>query len=129
LPLANEKEIEVDTNAIKQRIFSNRDYIGKNSENVKKLIDLDQDYLDKLRRMYKGEVINVNEFQTWKNRKMLDKNKEPIDTTSPANVMRNYHLYYDPKSKQVHYEDTYDFNAVDFLIPGEKFKIKGTVKK
>jgi hypothetical protein len=77
--------------------------------------------------MYKGEPVVVNEYEARKD--AFNKHGYMNTSDTPLNLLRNFTLNYDPKSKQISYKDVYDFNILDFLIPGKSFEIKGTIPK
>lgn len=138
LPLEKEQQIATDTNFIKKRINLNTNQLNslrKQNEYHKSIpifeqaLEWDIDYLDKLRHTYKtGEPVVVNEYQAWKDRKMVSNGKFSDNTISPLNVLKNFTLQYDPKKKIVTYRDIYDFNGYNWAIPGEDFEIKGSLK-
>ena len=71
LPENNAAQIQTDTTAIKNRINDMlKFYPGFTTEKLKevdpdryKVMSKDQDYLNKLREMYKGKPVVVNEYQ------------------------------------------------------------------
>lgn len=129
LPPKYEKQILTDTTAVKKRIqdaidvYGSEEILKKYDANRENWLRIDRGYLDKLRKMFKGEPIVVNEFEAWKDRKTDN------DAISPLNVMKNFTITHDPKTNQEHYSDTYDFNEFEKIVPGKPFEIKGIVKK
>ena len=138
LPYDKEQQIATDTNFIKKRINLNTNQLNslrKQNENHKSIpifeqaIEYDTDYLDKLRHTYKtGEPVVVNEYQAWKDRKLVNNGKLSSSTISPLNVLKNFTLQYNPKQNYLEYRDTYDFNGYNWAVPGEDFEIKGKLK-
>lgn len=138
LPLEKEQQIATDTNFIKKRINLNTNQLNslrKQNEYHKSIpifeqaLEWDIDYLDKLRHTYKtGEPVVVNEYQAWKDRKLINDGKTTSNTISPLNVLKNFTLQYNPKQNYVEYRDVYDFNGYNWAVPGEDFIIRGQLK-
>lgn len=136
LPRNIEIEIPTDTTMLKKRIAANEKFanqsniVGEDWQIVQAMMKKDKEALEALRKTYKtGEPVVVNEYAH--NNRKLSKNGELIDDAinykSPLNVMKNYTIQYDPKTRRMNYWDTYDFNEFDWGIPGESFKIKGSI--
>ena len=136
LPKNVEMEIPTDTTMLKKRIAANEKFanqsniVGEDWQIVQAMMKKDKEALDSLRHTYKtGEPVVINEYAH--NNRKLSKNGELIDNAinykSPLNVMRNYTIQYDPKTRKMNYWDTYDFNEFDWGVPGESFKIKGSI--
>ncbi|MDC7242636.1 MAG: hypothetical protein PQJ44_01325, partial [Sphaerochaetaceae bacterium] len=111
LPKNYEQQFLVDTTAIKNRIKENtyepEDVLKEHDPKRYNIIQKDKNYLAKLRRMYNNnDTISVNEFDTYKDRKLFGTGKTEL---TPFNVLQNFKLY-KGKDNKVHYEDDYDFN-------------------
>ena len=138
LPKQLENEIPVDTNFIKNRIANNEKllkyYTTKrpnavtNKEVVQVALDLDKQTLDSLRHTYKtGEPVVINE-NAHNSRNLIDDGQFYPEFT-PLNVLQNFTIQWDPKTKQMKYRDTYDFNKYDWGVPGKSFEIKGSIDR
>lgn len=136
LPRNVEMEIPTDTTMLKKRIAANEKFanqyniVGEDWQIVQAMMKKDKEALEALRKTYKtGEPVVVNEYAH--NTRKLSKNGELIDDAinykSPLNVMRNYTIQYDPKTRKMNYWDTYDFNEFEWGVPGKPFKIRGSV--
>jgi len=121
MPVENERQILLDTLALKRRMkIHSPKLVGQTpSEDYK----ADEDYLFKLRAMFnKGKTVGVEEGQAWKDR---DTSKQDL---TPLNVLGNFSMKYDKPSNTVKYSDVYDFNSLDWAVPGKPFNIKGRLK-
>ena len=136
LPRNVEMEIPTDTTMLKKRIAANEKFanqsniVGEDWQIVQAMMKKDKEALEALRKTYKtGEPVVVNEYAH--NNRKLSKNGELIDDAinykSPLNVMRNYTIQYDPKTRKMNYWDTYDFNEFEWGVPGKPFEIRGSV--
>lgn len=136
LPRNVEMEIPTDTTMLKKRIAANEKFanqsniVGEDWQIVQAMMKKDKEALEALRKTYKtGEPVVVNEYAH--NSRKLSKNGELINDAinykSPLNVMRNYTIQYDPKTRKMNYRDTYDFNEFEWGVPGESFEIKGSI--
>lgn len=130
------KQINFDTLDIKNKIdLYNKiinskigsDYSEDNRINAKGNLPKLQTYLGKLREAYKGNHVVVNEYESRKG--AFDDYGYLNTKDSPLNVMGNYTIWYNPEEKAKKYQDTYDFNWLDWAVPGKSFKIKGVVPK
>lgn len=113
-------QIVVDTNFVKNRIANQRNQQksytetrGYESKALNDMLKVDQAHLDSLRKFYNtGKSVGLNEFGAWKDRDVIDpetgKYKENV--VSPLNVLHNFTLYKNPKTKKPMYGDIYDFN-------------------
>lgn len=131
-------QIVVDTNFVKNRIANQRNQQkyytetrGYESKALNDMLKVDQAHLDSLRKFYNtGKSVGLNEFGAWKDRDVIDpetgKYKENV--VSPLNVLHNFTLYKNPKTKKPMYGDVYDFNWADVLVPGKPYEISGPVK-
>lgn len=141
LPPNVENEIIADTNFVKNRISNNikqRDGMIKINPDHSSIpifesgINRDSILLNKLRDMYKGKPIVVNEYDVWKNRKLINKGElnTKESSVSPLNVLQNFTLKYNPKTDEVEYFDTYDLDKIPLVDKiYNPFKIKGLVPK
>lgn len=125
-------QLNVDTISIKNQIKDFQNIINKNpksdsASNSEGNLQYLNTYLDKLRTMYKGKPVVVNEYEARKNAFTNDGYMNPLDT--PFNLMRNFTLKYDPIKKQISYYDIYDFNKLELITPGKPFEIKGIIPK
>jgi hypothetical protein len=113
-----------DTTFVKDRIKANEKFPGNKAREA--MIVLDNDYLGKLRQMYKGDTVTVGEFGAWKDRNIMKDNKIDHDVVSPLNVLKNFTMYLN-KDKSITYKDIYDFNEFERFVPGEPFNIQGII--
>lgn len=131
-----EAEIPVDTTFLKNRIDANKklleryEKMGGDSFDRRKAINLginyDQQALDSLRHTYQtGKPVQMNE-QAFKSRKWI-KDGLVQYTPSPLNALQTYTVQYDKKNNKMNYRDLYDFNGFENWVPGESFKIKGSI--
>ena len=121
MPLENEGQILLDTMALKKRMKINSPKLKgqEPGEDYK----ADEDYLLKLRSMFNnGKTIGVEEGQAWKDR---DTSKQDL---TPLNVLGKFNMRYDKPSNTVKYSDVYDFNGLDWAVPGKPFNIRGRLK-
>lgn len=136
LPKHLEREIPTDTIMLKKRIIDNEKFanqsniVGEDWKIVQSMIDKDKEALNALRKTYKtGEPVVINEYAH--NSRNLSKDGElikgAINYKSPLNVMRNYTIQYNPKTRQMDYRDVYDFNEFEWGVPGKPFEIKGSI--
>lgn len=134
LPKNLELEIPVDTNVIKNRINTNLKaldfYKKKGNTSRQKIvnwaIDRDSKVLDSLRHTYKtGEPVVINE-QVYNSRGFL-KNGNVSASHSPLNILHDYTVQYDKDKNVMRYSDVYDFNKLDWAVPGKPYNIKGEI--
>ena len=130
------KQINFDTLDIKNKIdLYNKiinskigsDYSEDSRINAKGNLPKLETYLGKLREAYKGNHVVVNEYEARKG--AFDEYGYLNTKDSPLNVMGNFTIWYNPEEKSRKYQDTYDFNWLDWAVPGKSFKIKGVVPK
>lgn len=139
-------EILIDTNVVKERIFNNKvsedlknaiekGSVSLNPEYIRDiqrrdaLVQKDTEYLDKLRDLYKGKSVSVNEFQAWKNRDLYKKDGTfNENVVSPLSVLKNFTLR-KKDNGDIEFSDIYDFNQYEKFVPGKPFRIEGTIKK
>lgn len=139
-------EILIDTNVVKERIFDNKvsedlknaiekGSVSLNPEYIRDiqrrdaLVQKDTEYLDKLRDLYKGKSVSVNEFQAWKNRDLYKKDGTfNENVVSPLSVLKNFTLR-KKDNGDIEFSDIYDFNQYEKFVPGKPFRIEGTIKK
>lgn len=135
LPKDRELEMPVDTNLLKRRINANlklSDKYKKQGDTTKQgivdwAIKEDQKGLDSLRHTYKtGEPVVVNE-QVYNTRSLVNNGKISMPGSSPLNPLQNYTLQYDKDRNVMMYRDVYDFNHLDWAVPGKGYKIKGEI--
>ena len=135
LPKDRELEMPVDTNLLKRRINANlklSDKYKKQGDTTKQgivdwAIEEDQKGLDSLRHTYKtGEPVVVNE-QVYNTRSLINNGKISMPGSSPLNPLQNYTLQYDKDRNVMMYRDVYDFNHLDWAVPGKGYKIKGEI--
>lgn len=135
LPKDRELEMPVDTNLLKRRINANLKLSDKYKQNnklkSKEVVDWaigeDQAALDALRHTYKtGEPVVVNE-QVYNTRSLINNGKISMPGSSPLNPLQNYTLQYDKDRHVMMYRDVYDFNHLDWAVPGKGYKIKGEI--
>ena len=135
LPKDRELEMPVDTNLLKRRINANLKLSDKYKQNnklkSKEVVDWaigeDQAALDALRHTYKtGEPVVVNE-QVYNSRSLINNGKISMPGSSPLNPLQNYTLQYDKDRHVMMYRDVYDFNHLDWAVPGKGYKIKGEI--
>ena len=128
LPESYEKQFMVNPSEVEKRIkrlidiYGSREELEKYDHDNQMLLKRNEEYLEKLKKLYSGTPIVVNEFDVWKDTDI--RNKEAI---SPFNVLKNFTLKYDPKTKIMTYEDVYDFNEFEKFVPGKAFNIRGVV--
>lgn len=138
LPPKTEAQILVDTNKVKDRIATNsRQYESLIKQNpnhptlgmLKAGRDNDKNYLEQLRHMYKtGEPIVVNEFDAWKDRRLIKDGKVIENPISPLNIMQNFTIKPNEKTGTIEYNDTYDLDKIPLVDRiFNPFKIKGTI--
>ena len=123
-----EAQIPVDTLFLKKRIADNEDRLtkvrGRKHSITNAALDYDRAALDSLRKTYRtGKPVQLDENSAvgrdWKD------DKEKI--TSPLNLLHRYTVQYDKKNNRMNYWDVYDFNEFEDFVPGEPFKIKGSI--
>lgn len=128
LPESYEKQFMVNPSEVEKRIkrlidiYGSKEELEKYDHDNQMLLKRNEEYLEKLKKLYSGTPIVVNEFDVWKDTDI--RNKEAI---SPFNVLKNFTLKYDPKTKIMTYEDVYDFNEFEKFVPGKAFNIRGVV--
>jgi len=121
MPLANEQQILLDTMALKKRMRVNAPKLKGQEPNED--YKADEDYLFKLRNMFnKGKTVGVEEGQAWKDRDTSTKDLTPL------NVLGHFSMKYDKPTNTVKYSDIYDFDKLDWAVPGKPFNIKGKLK-
>lgn len=125
-------QIQTDTTAVKNRIRLYKDIAKNKPYGEDSALNAEQNlkplggYLDKLRNMYKGNPIVVNEFEARKG--AYDDYGYMNTSPTPFNALRNFTLKHDLKTGVNSYNDTYDFNQFESFLPGKKFEIKGAIK-
>lgn len=118
LPESYEKQFMVNPSEVEKRIkrlidiYGSKEELEKYDHDNQMLLKRNEEYLEKLKKLYSGTPIVVNEFDVWKDTDI--RNKEAI---SPFNVLKNFTLKYDPKTKIMTYEDVYDFNEFEKFVP------------
>ena len=135
LPKDRELEIPVDTNLLKNRINANqklsKKYEDANKLKSKKVVDWaigeDEAALNALRKTYKtGQPVVVNE-QAYNSRSLIKNDEVSMPGSSPLNPLQNYTLQYDKDRNVMMYRDVYDFNHLDWAVPGKGYKIQGEI--
>ena len=130
------KQINFDTLDIKNKInlyekIINSDFGSEYSEdnrlNAKGNLPKLNEYLSKLRDAYKGNHVVVNEFEARKG--AFDDYGYLNSEDTPLNVMGNFTIWYNKDEDAKKYQDIYDFNWLDKVVPGKAFKIKGVIPK
>ena len=125
----------VDTNLLKRRINANlklSDKYKKQGDTTKQsivdwAIKEDQKGLDSLRHTYKtGEPVVINE-QVYNTRSLINNSEMSMPGSSPLNPLQNYTLQYDKDKNVMRYRDVYDFNHLDWAVPGKGYEIKGEI--
>lgn len=132
-----EEEIPTDTVFLKNRIEANKTllqrYEEKNADTpdrrraIQLGIGYDTDALEALRKTYStGEPVVVNEHSN-NTRKWINDGMVELKP-SPLNLLQNYTIRYNKNTNEMEYHDVYDFNQFEDFVPGEPFKIKGSIK-
>ena len=130
LPSEIEAEIPTDTTALKNRIASNEKrlkqvYGGENTL-TKAAIDIDKQALEALRKTYKtGEPVMMDEHSH------VSRNWQGLtpesDIVTPLNTLHRYTVQYDKDNNRMKYWDWYDFNEFEDFVPGNPYKIQGSI--
>ena len=124
-----EAQIPVDTVFLKQRIADNEARLNKVSgparQHTQYALDYDRDALEALRKTYAtGEPVEMNEGsavgRNWRT-------NDPERLISPLNLFHRYTIQYDKDKNAMNYWDWYDFNDFENFVPGDPFKIKGSI--
>ena len=132
LPKKLEMEIPTDTNLLKSRIEQNEKLMNNDpwyakNKIVRDAYNADKQALEGLRETYRtGKAVTINE-RAYNSRNWV-KNGELSPEIQPLNVLQNYQIWYDKNTNTMHYDDTYDFNQYDWAVPGQPYKIHGTIK-
>ena len=133
LPKDREMEIPVDTTMLKNRIAANKKLAKRYPEGTEKrdIVDwalrVDGMALDSLRHTYRtGKPVVINEG-AYNNRQLINNGELSYPEIMPHNVLQNYTIQYNPKTKQMEYRDAYDFNEYDWGVPGKTYEIKGSI--
>lgn len=133
LPSYVENEIPTDTTMLKNRITANEEFIKNNKftqeewDIVNGLLKTDKETLDALRHTYKtGEPVVINEF-SYNSRPLLKDGNYTEDNPTPLNMLQNFTIQYIPSENSMHYRDVYDFNFVDWAVPGKAYRINGSI--
>jgi hypothetical protein len=132
-----ENEIPIDTVFLKNRIADNATLLRKYEERgvdtperrqaIKLGMKYDKDALDSLRVTYKtGKPVVINEHSN-NTRKWVNDGLAELKP-SPLNLLQNYTVRYNKDTNEMEYYDIYDFNKFEDFVPGEPFKIKGSIK-
>ncbi len=138
LPAKTERQITADTTFVKQRMENNRRGAAglfklnpnhPGAELMSDAVKLDSMYLNQLRNMYKtGKPIVVNEFDAWKDRKLIKNGRVEKDPITPLNVLQNFTLRPNAEKGTIEYEDIYDLDKIPLIDKiYNPFTIKGTV--
>ena len=133
LPEYVENEIPTDTIMLKNRIAANEEFIKNNKFTQKEwdiangLVKTDKETLNSLRHTYKtGEPVVINEF-SYNSRPLLKEGNYTEDNPTPLNMLQNYTIQYNPSDNTMYYKDIYDFNWLDWAVPGKAYKINGAI--
>lgn len=133
LPEYVENEIPTDTTILKNRIAANEEFIKNNKFTQKEwdiangLIKTDKETLNSLRHTYKtGEPVVINEF-SYNSRPLLKEGSYIEDNPTPLNMLQNYTIQYNPSDNTMYYRDIYDFNWLDWAVPGKAYRINGAI--
>jgi hypothetical protein len=130
LPASLENEIPTDTLMLKQRIADNEKRLkrvyGGNHQTTQQAIDFDRQALDSLRKTYStGEPVMMDEHSH------VSRNWQGLtpesDIVTPLNTLHRYTVQYDRDNNRMKYWDWYDFNEFENFVPGNPFKIQGSI--
>ena len=130
LPAELEAEIPTDTLALKERIANNENRLkrvkGGEHQLTREAVDIDKQALEALRKTYStGEPVMLDEHSH------VSRNWQGLtpesDIVTPLNTLHRYTVQYDKDNNRMKYWDWYDFNEFENFVPGNPFKIQGSI--